>query len=70
MTEKLIFMGIAILCVVIGYFMGLKSARPDEKLITLHRDQGSTDEPEGDIFNDAMLSPDPDAEMDMRVGTR
>jgi len=66
MTEKLIFMGIAILCVVIGYFMGLKSARPDEKLITRHRDQGSTDEPEGDIFNDAMIPPGDDERVDTR----
>ena len=50
--------GIVLVSVSIGFFMGLKAARPDEKLISREFDPGSTEEPEGDIFNDALLPPE------------
>lgn len=48
----------AILCVVVGYWMGWKSARPEDPLVKRTVDQGPTDEPEGDIWTDAMKDPE------------
>lgn len=64
MLEKCVEIGLMLLCVIIGFFMGFKAARPEDKLINYHPDQGSTDEPEGDIWQDAMRKPDEDERVD------
>ena len=68
MTEQLIFAGIVIVSVIIGFFMGLKSARPDEKLITRDPDMGPTEDDGNDIWSDAMQKAEP-IEAEERVGT-
>jgi len=64
MLEKCVEIGLMLLCVIIGFLMGFKAARPEDKLINYHPDQGSTEEPEGDIWQDAMRKPDEDERVD------
>ena len=59
---------IVIASVVVGYFMGFKSARPDQKLITRDPDMGPTEDDGGDLWSDAMQKPEP-IEAEERVGT-
>jgi len=61
LTAFLIFIG-----VIMGFLMGWKAARPNDKLITREFNPGSTDEPEGDIWQDAMMT---EAEKDERIST-
>jgi hypothetical protein len=65
-VELIVVMGFTVVCVVIGYLMGLKAARPDEKLITRQFDPGPPIEPEGDIWQDAMKAPE---DMNERIKT-
>mgnify|MGYP000200461201 CR=1 FL=1 len=58
MLEKCVEQLINVVPVIIGFLMGFKAARPDEKLIKWKVNQGPTDEPDGDPFNDAMRVPD------------
>jgi len=55
---------LAAFLIFIGYLMGFKAARPDDKLITREFNPGSTDEPEGDIWQDAMKD-----DKDERIST-
>ena len=66
--DLLIIVVAVLVCVLAGYIMGFKAARPDDPILSPHYpDQGSKDEPDGDIWRDAMTkSPD----MDERIKTR
>jgi hypothetical protein len=66
MTEQLIFAGIVIMSVIIGYVMGFKAARPDDKLITRDPNMGPTEDDGNDLWSDAMQP----IETEERVETR
>jgi len=50
----------------IGYYMGRKTVRPDEPLFKREFNPGPTDEPEGDIWQDAMMK---EEEKEERIST-
>ena len=56
LISAVIIAGVTLVSVVIGFLMGWKAARPEHKLIRYDFNPGSTDEPEGDIWQDAMTS--------------
>ena len=68
-TEQLIFAGIVILSVIIGFLMGFKAARPEEKLIKTEKDMGPTEDPGQDIWTDAMTPPKEPIDAEERLET-
>jgi len=51
--DQLIIAGVVLVAVWSGYFMGHRSST-DEPIIRPNPDQGSTDEPDADMWQDAM----------------
>ena len=49
-----------------GFLMGWKAARPEDKLIKREFNPGPADEPEGDIWQDAMMT---EEEKEERIST-
>jgi len=64
--KQVVLTATVLVSVVIGFVMGFKAARPENKLIERERDPGSTEEPEGDLWQDAMTPP---VDKDERVRT-
>lgn len=67
LTEYALVAGGTILCVCIGFLMGMKSARPDEPIIKREFDPGPTDDPGGDIWQEALTPAEDDTR---RIPTR
>lgn len=68
LVEQLVLSGTVIVAVIVGFVMGFKAARPDEKLITRDPDMGPTEDTGEDIWTDAMQKLEP-VEAEERVET-
>ena len=66
LISAIIIAGVTLVSVVIGFLMGWKVARPEDKLIKREFNPGPTDEPEGDIWQDAMMT---EEEKEERIST-
>jgi len=66
LISAVIIAGVTLVSVFIGFLMGWKAARPDDKLIERKFDPGPTDEPEGDPWQDAMMT---EKEKEERIST-
>jgi hypothetical protein len=64
--QYMIHVGVCLVTVCVGFIMGFKAARPEDKLINREFDPGSTEEPEGDLWQDAMTAPE---DVEERVRT-
>lgn len=60
--EVLVMQVVTLAAVAGGFWMGFKAKIPDKKLIERKFDPGSTDEPEGDVWAEALTKPAEDEE--------
>lgn len=68
LIEVLIIQAASIVAVAVGFFFGWRAKRPDAKLIDRKFNPGPAEEPEGDIFTEA-LEPPKDDEKERGIST-
>ena len=63
-SNELFVLSVALVFLIAGYRMGVKKESRSEGILQKFKSQGSTDEPEGDLFNDQLRDYDTGERVD------